>query len=269
MRSMAVDMEFTALMLGVLEGLTEFIPVSSTGHLILAVDLLGFQGPPGKVFEIFIQLGAICAVLFAYRRRVWKIATRLWFERSEQQFVRNVLLAFLPAMVIGFFARDFIKAALFNPTTVSVALVVGGVAMLIIEKKKPEATVLSPESMGWQTALKIGLFQCVAMMPGVSRSGATIMGALLCRVERTVAAEFSFFLAIPTMIAATGYDLYKTRDALTVDDATLLAIGFLAAFATALLVVRGLIAFVSKRGFAPFAWYRIVLGVVMLSLLNL
>lgn len=260
-------MEVTALFLGILEGLTEFIPVSSTGHLILAVDILGFEGPPGKVFEIFIQLGAILAVLFAYRRRVWKIATRLWFEKSEQHFVRNVLLAFLPAMVIGFFAHGFIKAALFNPTVVSVSLIVGGFAILLIEKYKPEATVISPESMGWRTALGIGLFQCMAMIPGVSRSGATIMGALLCRVERTVATEFSFFLAIPTMLAATCYDLYRNRLVLDTHDGGLLAVGFLAAFFTALLVVRTLVAFVSKRGFVPFAYYRIALGTLMLVLL--
>lgn len=260
-------MEITALFLGILEGLTEFIPVSSTGHLILAVDILGFQGPPGKVFEIFIQLGAILAVLFAYRRRVFKIATRFWFEKSEQHFVRNVLLAFLPAMVIGFFAHDLIKTVLFSPTVVSVSLIIGGVAILLIEKYKPAATVLSPESMGWKTALAVGFFQCIAMVPGVSRSGATIMGALLCRVERTVATEFSFFLAIPTMLAATCYDLYKNRAVLDTHDGGLLAIGFIAAFLTALLVVRTLVAFVSKRGFVPFAYYRILLGATMLALL--
>jgi undecaprenyl-diphosphatase len=260
-------MELTALFLGILEGLTEFIPVSSTGHLILAVDLLGFEGPPGKVFEIFIQLGAILAVMFAYRRRVWNIATNVWSQPLEQRFVANILLAFLPAAIIGLLAHGFIKSVLFNPLSVSVALVLGGVAMLIIEKKKPDATIITAEAMDWKTALKIGLFQCMAMIPGVSRAGATIMGALLCRVERTVAAEFSFFLAIPTMLAATAYDLYKNRAMLDGNDATLLAIGFVAAFATALLVVRGLVAFVSKRGFAPFAYYRIALGSLMLVLL--
>lgn len=253
-----------ALLLGILEGLTEFIPVSSTGHLILAGELLDFSGPPGKVFEIFIQLGAILAVMFAYRRRCWNVASRVWFDRTQQVFARNVLLGFAPALVIGFFAHDFIKQVLFSPVVVSVALIVGGFLILLIERKKPEATVLTPDSMGWRTALAIGFFQCIAMIPGVSRSGASIMGALLCRVERTVATEFSFFLAIPTMLAATSYDLYKNHALLNADDALLLIIGFLAAFGTGLLVVRTLVAFVSKRGFMPFAYYRILLGAVML-----
>ena len=255
-----------AVLLGVLEGLTEFIPVSSTGHLILVGSLLDFRGPPGKVFEIFIQLGAILAVLFAYRRRCWQMVRGVLTDRPQQHFARNVLLGVLPALVIGFFAHATIKQHLFNPVVVAVALLVGGVLILLIERYKPTATVLTAENMGWRTALAVGLCQCLAMIPGVSRSGASIMGALMFRVERSVATEFSFFLAIPTMLAATGYDLYKNHAQLHSHDALLLVVGFFCAFATALLVVRGLVAFVSKRGFAPFAYYRIALGLVMLVL---
>lgn len=258
-----MDLAYAAL-LGILEGLTEFIPVSSTGHLILTIDALGFEAPPGKVFETFIQLGAILAVLYAYRYRCYKLATQLHREPRERQFARNVILAVLPALVIGFFAHDFIKEVLFSPRVVAWALVVGGVMILLIERYKPEATVLSPESMTARTALAIGFLQCLAMIPGVSRSGATIMGALMCRVERTVATEFSFFLAIPTMLAATSYDLLKNHELLDRGDALLLGVGFFGAFFTALLVVRGLVAFVSRRGFAPFAYYRIALGSLML-----
>lgn len=259
-------MEFlNAAFLGVVEGLTEFLPVSSTGHLILFVDLLGFQGPPGHVFEVAIQLGAILAVLLVYWRRLFAVATGFWAgEVGSRIFVRNILLAFTPAMAIGVVAHSTIKAALFNPPVVACALMLGGVVMLIIEKIKPAPRIHAPEEMGWKTALTIGLVQCVAMVPGVSRSGATIMGALMCGLSRKAAAEFSFFLAIPTMFAATVYDLYKARAALDMAAAGQIAVGFISAFLVALLVVRWLVRFVETHGFAPFAWYRIALGALIL-----
>jgi undecaprenyl-diphosphatase len=255
----------TAALLGILEGLTEFLPVSSTGHLILAVDLLGFQGPPGHVFEIVIQFGAILAVIWLYFAKLWGVARgALAGRRQDWAFIRNILLAFLPAAIIGFFARDFIKDVLFNPLIVSIALILGGVAILLIEKYKPAPTIPITEAMGWRRALLIGLCQCLAMIPGVSRSGATIMGALLVGMERRAAAEFSFFLAIPTMLGAASYDLYKSRTLLSGDDFALIATGFAAAFIAALLVVRWAVGFISRHGFTPFAYYRIVLGSLML-----
>jgi len=254
-----------AAFLGIVEGLTEFLPVSSTGHLILFVDLLGFQGPPGRVFEVVIQLGAILAILVLYWRKFWDVLTHL-HEARAQHFVRNILLAFLPAMIIGFFAHDIIKTALFNPTVVAIALIVGGVTILLIEKYKPAATITETEDMSFKTALAIGFIQCIAMIPGVSRSGATIMGALMLRVERKTAAEFSFFLAIPTMLAATTYDLYKTGAQLGVDDKATIAVGFIVSFIVALLVVRWLVRFVQTHGFGLFAWYRIALGITILVL---
>lgn len=252
-----------AALLGLVEGLTEFIPVSSTGHLILLVDLLGFQGPPGKVFEIAIQLGAILAVCILYWRRLLHVAIGLFSDHASQRFATNILLGFLPAMVIGALAHDFIKGVLFSPWVVSVTLVLGGIAILLIERNRPQPTVPHVEAITPGLALRIGLCQCLAMIPGVSRSGATIMGAMLLRVDRSAATEFSFFLAIPTMLAATVYDLYKNWDFLSLDDGTLIATGFLCAFLAALVVVRTLIRFVSRNGFAPFAYYRIIIGLLM------
>jgi undecaprenyl-diphosphatase len=255
-----------AALLGIIEGLTEFLPISSTGHLILFVDLLKFQGPPGRVFEVAIQFGAILAIMALYWRKFWTVLTTLRSPTS-QYFVRNILLAFLPAMAIGVVAHETIKAALFNPTVVAWALMLGGVAILLIEKYKPAPSITATEDMGWKTALTIGFIQCIAMIPGVSRSGATIMGALMLKVERKAAAEFSFFLAVPTMLAATVYDLYKNRGTLDTQGMELIAVGFLSAFIVALLVVRWVVRFVQTHGFALFAWYRIALGAAILALL--
>lgn len=251
-----------ALLLGGLEGLTEFLPISSTGHLILLVDLLGFSGPPGKVFEITIQLGAILAVCWLYRSKLWDMA-----RRPAQPFNLILLLAVLPAMVIGVLFHGIIKAYLFSPVIVSVMLVLGGIAILIVERCRPTPKVQRVEEINWKLAIKIGLFQCLAMIPGTSRSGATIMGALWLGLERKAAAEFSFFLAIPTMFAATVYDLYSNWILLQADSWTVIAVGFFSAFFTALLVVKTLIVFLGKHGFAPFAWYRIALGLGMLAFL--
>jgi len=256
-----------AVLLGVVEGLTEFIPVSSTGHLILLVDLLGFRGPPGRVFEIFIQLGAIAAICWVYRRKFLAVLLGLPREREAQRFTANILIAVVPAILIGAVAIDFIKDKLFSPWTVSFALIAGGLAILWIERHHPPARVTTTEQVGPALAFKIGLCQVVAMFPGVSRSGATIMGAMLLGVGRAPATEFSFFLAVPTMIAATGYDLLRNWRELAADDAMILATGFCSAFVAAMIVVRSLIAFVSRNGFYPFAWYRIALGTVMILLL--
>ncbi|MCW0233413.1 MAG: undecaprenyl-diphosphate phosphatase [Ferrovibrio sp.] len=258
-----------AAFLGVVEGLTEFIPVSSTGHLILLVDLLGFEGPPGKVFEIAIQLGAILAICIVYWPRLWGTISGLGRNDTANRFTVNVLLGFLPALVIGFFAHGFIKGVLFNPWVVSVALIVGGIAILAIERFVGQGEVRSVDDFKFRLSLKIGLLQCLAMIPGVSRSGATIMGARLLGVQRAAAAEYSFFLAVPTMVAATAYDLFKNRDGLTLDGAGLIAVGFLVAFLCAMLVVRTVIGFINRYGFTPFAWYRIVIGTAMLVLLGL
>jgi undecaprenyl-diphosphatase len=258
-----------AALLGIVEGLTEFLPVSSTGHLILLVDLLGFQGPPGKVFEIAIQLGAILAVCVVYWPRFFGTLIGLGRDEKANRFTVNVLLGFLPAMVIGFFAYGFIKGVLFSPWVVSVALVLGGVAILWIERVIGQGAFETVDQFKFSLSLKIGLLQCLAMIPGVSRSGASIIGARLLGVQRAAAAEFSFFLAVPTMVAATTYDLYKNWSSLSADGLGLIAVGLIVSFICAALVVRGAIAFINRYGFTPFAWYRIVIGCAMLVLLSL
>lgn len=261
------DSPLTAAILGLVEGLTEFLPVSSTGHLIVIGDLLGFGGGFSKVFEVVIQLGAILAVCWLYRAKLLHVATTLTREPDSRHFVVNVLIAFLPAVVIGFVAHDFIKRVLFSPLVVAWAFIIGGIAILAVERWRPRATISSTEAMRPPTALTIGLFQCLAMIPGTSRSGATIVGALLLRVTREAATEFSFFLAIPTMAGATALDLYKARNDLADGQWGLIAIGFVVAFLSALVVVRGLVGFISRHGFAPFAWYRIIAGVGILALI--
>lgn len=257
------------VLLGLLEGLTEFIPVSSTGHLVLADHFLGFRDP-GGVFKIAIQLGAILAVCVAYRARLGGVATGLMRrDPAAWRFAIAVLLAFLPAVVIGVFAYKHIKAALENPAGVAIALLAGGVAILLIERLALRTRHDSIERFSPGLSLRIGLVQCLAMIPGVSRSGATIMGALLMGVDRKTAAEFSFFLAIPTMAAATGYDMLKHAQLMQGDTLQSIGLGFITAFVAALFVVRGLVAFVSRHGFAPFAWYRIILGGGALILLTL
>jgi undecaprenyl-diphosphatase len=254
------------ILLGIVEGLTEFIPVSSTGHLILAGELLGFDSEVAGTFEIVIQLGAILAVVVAYHRRFTDVIGGLArADAGAITFTRNIALGFLPSMVIGFFVYDYVKAMLESPTLVAVALIVGGVAILLIERMARNPRVDTVESMGWRTALGIGMIQCLSMIPGVSRSGATIMGALSLGVERKTAAEYSFFLAVPTMLAASGYDLLKTGGALDGDAWVTIAVGFVVSFVVALVVIRWFIGIVSRYGFAPFAWYRIVVGAAALA----
>lgn len=255
----------TYILLGIIEGLTEFLPVSSTGHLILASALLGFEGESSVAFKIAIQLGAILAVIVAYWGRFWGVAKGLTAgDRGAIAFTRNIILGFLPAMVIGVIAYDAVRAAIQTPIIVAVMLILGGVAILAIERMVKQVRFSSVEELPFLTALKIGVVQCLAMVPGVSRSGATIMGALLMGVERKTAAEYSFFLAVPTMIAATVYALWKDRALLSLDDLGAIAIGFSTAFVVALLIVKAFVAMVSRFGFAPFAWYRIILGSVAL-----
>jgi undecaprenyl-diphosphatase len=251
----------TYVLLGIIEGLTEFLPVSSTGHLILAGELFGFTDSSSITFKIAIQFGAILAVLVAYWRRFWAIGVGLVkIDPGAVAFTRNILVAFLPAMVVGVFAYDAIRAAMQTPLIVAVALIVGGIIILAIERMVKRVRYVSAEAIPAGTAVSIGIVQCLAMLPGVSRSGATIMGALLMGVERRTAAEFSFFLAVPTMLAATTYSLWKDRDLLRLDDFAAIGIGFGVAFVVALLVVKAFVKVVGRYGFAPFAWYRIVVG---------
>ena len=264
---MNLSIYFIAAVLGLVEGLTEFLPVSSTGHLILAVDLLGFEGPAGHVFEIAIQLGAILAVCWLYRERFARVTVGLFRDPSAQRFIVNLLLGFLPAMIIGALAYGYIKSVLFTPWVVSITLILGGFVILAIERWQPQPKVTDVDAITPGRALQIGLAQCVSMIPGVSRAGATIMGAIMLGVDRSPATEFSFFLAVPTMLAATSYDIYKNWSGLGTSDLPVLSIGFVVAFLSAMFVVKTLVAFVSKNGFAPFAYYRIVIGLVMLAIL--
>jgi undecaprenyl-diphosphatase len=244
------------ILLGIVEGLTEFIPVSSTGHLVLAGELLGFHSPASATFDIVIQLGAILAVVVLYFRRFTKVGSGLLRREPEAiAFTRNVALGFLPALLVGAVAYPAIKAMLESPTVVAVALIVGGVAILLIERLAIKPAVHSVETMTWRTALGIGVLQCLSMIPGVSRSGATIMGALSMRVDRQTAAEYSFFLAVPVMLSATIKELWEQRDTLGDSAWTSIAVGFAVSFVVALVVIRGFLAIVSKHGFAPFAWY--------------
>ncbi|MDX9861915.1 MAG: undecaprenyl-diphosphate phosphatase [Rhodospirillales bacterium] len=256
-----------ALLLGIVEGLTEFLPVSSTAHLMLVGDMLGFEGPPGKTFEIVIQLGAILAVCVVYWQRLWHAVAGIPTDPRARAFVRNVILAFLPSMVVGALAYKYFQQMLGAPMVAAVALVVGGVAILVIERTVKVAKVAEVEDFTPRLALAIGLCQLVSMIPGVSRAGATIMGALMLGVERRAAAEFSFFLAIPTMLGATVYSLYKNWETTSFEGGTVIAAGFIAAFFAALVVVKTFVAFVGRHGFAPFAWYRIVFGGLMVVLL--
>jgi undecaprenyl-diphosphatase len=267
---MDLTLIWKTVLIGVVEGLTEFLPVSSTGHIILAEELLQFQGPPGKVFEIVIQLGAILAVCFLYRQKLWTTGLGvLRRERPALRFATAIVVAFLPAAVIGVVAHKYIKTVLFSPWVVAVALIVGGIAILLIERFAQRPRMKTVDEIDLKTALLIGLCQCLAMVPGVSRAGSTIMGARVFRVDRAAATEFSFFLAIPTMIGASVYDLYKNWSVLSWDHGAVIALGFVVAFISAAVVVGAFVRFISRHGFAIFAWYRIVVGALALAFLLL
>jgi undecaprenyl-diphosphatase len=255
-----------AALIGIVEGVTEFLPISSTGHLILLVDILGFRGPPGRVFEVVIQFGAILGVCWVYRERLMNVISRP-ISSSSLHMAGVLLLGFLPAAVIGFLAHDFIKAALFNSLVVSFALILGGVAIIAIERSPRKDVVLSFDGIPPLKALQVGFFQALAMIPGTSRSGATIMGGRLLGLSRGAAAEFSFLLAIPTMLAASGYDLYKNAGEIDAAGLIVLAVGFLSALITAVVTVKWLIGFVSSHSFEGFGWYRIAFGTLMLILM--
>jgi undecaprenyl-diphosphatase len=254
-----------AAILGIVEGITEFIPVSSTGHLILTEHLIGAAGPTTDLLDVVIQVGAILAVCWVYRIRLSRVAAGIPTDPQARHFARNVGLAFLPSLVVGAAAHDFIKTVLFTPWVVAVSLIVGGVAILLIERLlERRHGVAHIEAMSWKLALGIGLCQLLSLVPGVSRSGATIMGALALGTDRRTAAEFSFFLAIPTMFAAAGYDLLKNRALLDVHAVGAIAVGLIVSFIVALLVVRWFVGFVSRHGFELFAWYRILAGAAAL-----
>jgi undecaprenyl-diphosphatase len=257
----------SALVLGLLEGLTEFLPVSSTGHILLAGHFLGFQST-GKAFEILIQLGAILAILSVYAAKLWQLLIDLPRDRRTQMFVLGILVAFLPAAAVGALAHDFIKTILFeSPMLICVMLILGGLVLLWVDRREFSPRYTNIMDYPLWLCLSIGLFQCLALIPGTSRSGSTIVGALLLGTDKRSAAEFSFFLAMPTMAGAFVFDLYKNKDVLSMDDAVLIGIGFVAAFITALFVVRGLLNYVSRHGFALFGWWRLIVGGVGLAAL--
>lgn len=253
-----------ALILGLVEGLTEFLPISSTGHLILVSDLLGFNDEKGKVFTVAIQTGAILAVVWDYRVLLWSILRDLPTEPKARQFVYNLVLAFIPIALLGLLLGSVIKAHLFAPVPVAMAFIIGGLIIFWAERRPHAIRIQTVEELGWQDALKLGLAQCFALIPGTSRSGATIVGGLLLGLSRKAAAEFSFFLAIPTLGMATLYDLYKHRDLLTWDDVPMFAVGFVAAFISAAFAVRVFIRYVSTHDFTIFVIYRIIFGIVIL-----
>jgi undecaprenyl-diphosphatase len=254
-----------AALLGLLEGLTEFIPVSSTGHLLLAGHFLGFENP-GKTFEVLIQLGSILAVVVLYFQKLWRVVLALPTDPNARRFSIGMVIAFLPAAVVGVLLHEFIKTVLFEtPALICSTLILGGIVLLFIDRKKFAPVYDDAMRFPPSVAFKIGLFQTLALIPGVSRSGSTIVGALLLGCDRRAAAEFSFFLAMPTMLGAFTYDLFKNRELLSIDDGFVIGLGFVAAFCAAILVVRSLLDFVSRNGFLPFAIWRIAVGVIGLA----
>ena len=245
-----------ALILGVVEGLTEFLPISSTGHLILTAELLGATDERWKVFNIVIQTGAMLAVVWEYRARFFRVDVALY---------RNLVVAFIPAAVLGLAFSKYIKSYLFHAVPVALAFIVGGIIILLVERRSFTPRVEDARAMTWLDALKVGVAQCFALIPGTSRSGATIIGGMLFGLSRKAATEFSFFLAVPTLVAAGGYDLLKNRELLTASDVPIFGVGALSAFLSAFVVIRWLIRYVATHDFKPFAWYRIVFGLLVLA----
>jgi undecaprenyl-diphosphatase len=245
-----------ALILGVVEGITEFLPISSTGHLILAAELLGATDERWKVFNIVIQTGAMLAVVWEYRARFFRVDVALY---------RNLIVAFIPAAVLGLAFSKYIKSYLFHAVPVALAFIVGGIIILLVERRSFTPRVEDARAMTWLDALKVGIAQCFALIPGTSRSGATIIGGMLFGLSRKAATEFSFFLAVPTLVAAGAYDLFKNRALLSPHDAPIFGVGVVVAFVSAFIVIRWLIRYVATHDFKPFAWYRIVFGLVVLA----
>jgi undecaprenyl-diphosphatase len=256
-----------AALLGILQGLTEFLPVSSTAHLILGARALGFEDP-GGVFIVMIQLGSILAVVWLYREKVLSVVLGLPTQPAARRFAGLVLLGFLPALVAGALFSDYVKQVLYySPRVIAAAFIAGGVVMLLVERLRPRSTVSGIDGMPYSKALAVGVAQVLALVPGVSRSGATIVGGLVAGLDRTTAAEFSFFLSMPTMVAAFVHDLIEVRHDLTTARAGEIGIGFVMAFLASLVVVKPFLRFVGRSGFAPFAWYRIAAGAILLALI--
>jgi undecaprenyl-diphosphatase len=254
------------IILGIVEGLTEFLPVSSTGHLILVGDLLSFNDDKGKLFEIVIQVGAILAVCWEYRAKISAVITGLPSQKSAQKFVFNLAIAFVPLATLGLLFGKYIKTALFKPMPVALAFIVGALVIIWAEKREHKIRILEVEDLSPLDALKLGIAQAFALIPGTSRSGATIIGGLLFGLSRKAATEFSFFLAIPTLIVASIYDLYKHRDLLDLaTDAPYFAAGLIAAFLSALLAIKALLRYISHHDFIVFAWYRIIFGLIVIA----
>ncbi|MBV4455405.1 MULTISPECIES: undecaprenyl-diphosphate phosphatase [Pseudomonas] len=254
-----------AVILGVVEGLTEFLPISSTGHQIIVADLLDFTGDRFNAFNIIIQLGAILAVVWEFRGKIFEVVKGLPTQRKAQRFTANLLIAFMPAVVLGVIFADVIHHYLFNPITVATALVVGGVIMLWAERRVHEVHAETVDDITWKDALKVGLAQCLAMIPGTSRSGSTIIGGLLFGLSRKTATEFSFFLAMPTMVGAAVYSGYKYRELFQPADLPVFVIGFVTSFIFAMIAVKGLLKFIASHSYAAFAWYRIAFGLLILA----
>jgi undecaprenyl-diphosphatase len=253
-----------SVLLGVVEGLTEFLPISSTGHLIITGDLLNYTGEQAKTFEIVIQLGAILAVCWHYRERLGRVLSGLGRDPGALRFVINLVVGVIPSAIFGLLLHKLIKAHLFNPVVVAVALIVGGLIIFVVERGERTPRITDVDQMGWQDALKLGCAQVFSLIPGTSRSGATIIGGMLFGLSRQAATEFSFFLAIPTMFLATGYDVYKSWHSLANPDLLFFVVGFITAFFSALLAIKGLIRYVAHHDFRLFAWYRVVFGSIAL-----
>jgi undecaprenyl-diphosphatase len=260
----------SAIILGLVEGLTEFIPVSSTGHLLLTKTLMGLKDPSWDTFIVLIQLGAILAVVALYFQKLWGVLIGLPTKPEARRFALSVIIAVIPAFVAGLLLHDVIKKYLFeSPLIICWSLLVGGIILLVIDKKAPPAVDHDAMDLPLHKVLIVGLFQCLSLVPGVSRSGSTIVGSMLLGIERRAAAEFSFFMAIPIMVGAFALDVYKNRDALDAGHMSIVAIGFVVSFLSGLVVIKLMLDFVSKRGFAPFAWWRIAVGVGGLAVLYL
>ena len=263
---MEISLIVKSLILGIVEGLTEFLPISSTGHLILAGDLLNFNDDKAKLFTIVIQVGAILAICWEYRAKIGSVLSGLGSDRQSQKFVFNLMIAFMPLATLGLLFGKHIKAALFKPLPVALAFIVGAFVIIWAEKREHKIRVENVDDLSPLDALKLGVAQAFALIPGTSRSGATIIGGLLFGLSRKAATEFSFFLAIPTLVVASAYDLYKHRDLLHVEsDAASFAVGLVAAFISALLAVKGLLRYISHHDFIVFAWYRILFGIVVIA----
>jgi len=265
---MILPLPLIAIILGIVEGITEFLPISSTGHLLLTNHLLHFQGDRAEVFAIFIQLGAIVAVVIEYRKRLLGLASGVVTDAKSRGFAVSLAVAFIPAAVIGLITHHWIKEHLFGPKTVAAALIVGAIAIVLVERYRPTAVIARAEEAGVVRAFAIGVAQCLSLWPGFSRSAATILGGLLCGLERQAATEFSFFLAIPTLGAATVWDLYKNRQALDAHDMTWLIVSTVVSFLVAWAAIRWFLRYVSHHTLTPFAWYRIALGLLVLAMVR-